>query len=298
MNSTAAATQPKTTKTRMGHAYVISTQPNGAPNVHVDYIHTALVGEGHHSEAIAALSDQRDVATHIGVGGLVNMSYIAVTRAGFGLMLDINPAQTWFWRYLFKALPKIESPYAVPSLLGQMEQIATARFRQNFTPANSTNKHSVTAIVGNKMHPSQRPSVFRQAGMIRDKGAEPRQCDKLWLNDMGSFRHIRDMAENGRLHAMTVDIHDDTGMQAARAKLSAMGADEGTIHAYISNVEKFGATSTDWPQQRLSKTRIRQDIEAHLIALAGKNEIIITDDCSMTELANCPASKPAMKLTF
>ena len=161
-----------------------------------------------------------------------------------------------------------------------------------FTPANSTHAESITAATSHHQHPSERSSIFRQ--MIRRPVAIGNESsDRHWMNDMAQFDHLRQMATNGQLHAMTVDLFESTGMEAVHGQLARTASETPIVTSYISNVAQHGVR-----RQRASLGQNNMTyIVDNLKHATGGRDLIVIDDHHVSQPVCRRGTKP-MELTF
>jgi hypothetical protein len=220
-----------------GRAYRIPRGTFSVPKIHIDHIHALPVAEKSPHNVLESLSesDERLGTIYMGTAGLLNFGFIGAMRPGAAILFDINPAQTMFWNRAFDLLAQTNSPEefmdavveSSPDIYKKLTKLYGLAGK-NFDPLDNLTPRLCIR------------RAFRNSPLEdwRQRGFE---YGYQWMKDKMGYEHLREMAQQKAIGALTIDVLD----RAAWAQLSdhlhknVSGAPPHVRTMYISNIESF-----------------------------------------------------------
>ena len=214
-----------------GRGYLRPDRRGGGDRVYTDEIHFRIYDESwiRHEclrDRLAA-SPALHGRVYAGCAGMVNMDYIAATRAPAALLFDINPLQTLFWQGLTDLLAAIPGNRDFADELPRFTSGLYYRIAQLHGPGILRDMQSPAAEPDERDYGGSRRSPYRWmsydavAGWARHM-LEPAQAPHNWLGNPEWFRHVHLLARHRALAALTLDVRDAEG--CARVAETLRGA--------------------------------------------------------------------------
>lgn len=220
-----------------GRAWLCPDRRTGALKPYFDEIHFRMYDEpwwSHHGlrDRLAARGDVQG-RVYAGCAGMVNMDYIAATKAPAALLFDINPLQALFWRRLVKLVA--QEPDA-RTLGGKLPSFTEELY------------DAITGLHGPDVIRDMEPPEGRGQGWGRPQSPyrwmryddvahwvggmfDNTERGRNWLADAGRYAHIHQLCKYNAIAPLTLDICDDLacgrvtdGLRKARYYVGTEGA--------------------------------------------------------------------------
>ncbi len=200
-----------------GRAYLCPDRATGALKPYFDEIHFKMYDEPwftHHDlrDRIAARPD-RQGRVYAGCAGMVNLDYIAASRAPAAVLFDINPLQALMWSGLtdiIAALPDnrdcaAELPRFTESLYYRIEQLHGAGIVRDMDPPV---RPAEARYWGSPQAPYRWMKYSDVADWARAQ-VEGSEAQKNWLGNPDKYRHVHELCRNRAVASLTLDVRDE-----------------------------------------------------------------------------------------
>lgn len=252
-------------------------------------IHMTIVGENPsfhkmHLEKVAS-NPALQGGVYAGAAGLVNLAYIAESKASAALLFDINAYQTLFWNLVFE---KIKANACAGDFRKDFCNIAQdihaaqkdypATLRENFRAVC----HGAGTTLFKDMSEERLGEWIRQDSRNSTEGR--------WLHDPSLYTHIRELVQENAIGAVTLDITNGAACKQVEKYLWQNGGCARLL--YASNILNFlqpVIRRTDFIGRRISD-RTQQNTKENLYGWMEENGHII--ECDNLE-RNTPLLVPA-----
>jgi hypothetical protein len=202
-------------------------------------------------QALGDNSKHCNQGIHIGAAGLVNLGYVAGSKASGGIFFDINPTQKLFWDAVFERLARHENRM---DFLEDFKTIPAA-LREKYDDKLQK------SLDPNKLYGGQCESMIHMGNGMADGSFKTDEDFGRWVDNNfvhradtdpenlkaevygletdEAYAHLHKLAKAGALYATTLDIRDREGFREMGARLDEAGVNVSTI--YTSNIgDNFG----------------------------------------------------------
>ena len=219
---------------------------NGKP--YADLLHFKNIHEHIHGSLLRVVERERQWQrgkVYLGVGGAINLSYIAAARPACAILCDINPLQKILWSEIISLLRRAPDSSSFKQMLPDLEERVLERVKDVHNVINFTNSHSITTTFDRYSIGHNSRNIFRRNGDIRNWLEDQAACDHFWLNEK-EYGYIQELACKDSIASITLDILDaDSCHEFSRHLRSKTGEiDIGLI--YISSIADFLAVGKEW----------------------------------------------------
>ena len=219
----------------IGRGYQFNGVSTDAP-VHVQAIMPSFLNQGALLSEFEKCADQNSCDFYMGVGGLMNLSYIATLKPKAALLVDVNPVQTLFWQQIFADLKTHKRPKDFLK--------AARRCEDNLRDVLKTAFDGDVDIAG-----TQNVERFINGQTILNLQQDFPSWLKINLPDRGWFVGaqydvLHEMAANGALGALTLDIADVSACNELADFTNSKNLKADFFH--VSNIFDFMRGGVDW----------------------------------------------------
>jgi hypothetical protein len=265
---------PSSVDTPLGRAFKCQSEP------HRGAIHTQLVAESpkSHYKIIDELRTKKTAGCiYAGAGGFVNLTYIAETKAGKGILFDINPAQTVFWNQIIRDLAAHQDRDGFVKAQKDMPRILREKLGDDHVRRFGT---------FNRLNATDYKNWFRRSG------ASP---DNMWLDEQGGrYAHLHKMAREGNLGALTIDVLATDAWKQLQGYLKSEADGQKIDIMYLSNIPGFYTfnRTSDFTGRDIERGREKEQLFYNVgMCLHKKSMIIECDNLEQQYVCMSPVSR-------
>ena len=230
-----------------GRAWLCPDRGTGAWKPYFDEIHFRMYDEPwwtHHAlrDRLAQRPDAQG-RVYAGCAGMVNLDYIAATKAPAAVLFDINPLQTLFWRGLAALIAR------------QSDHRALGAELPRFTEALY---HRIVALHGPDVIRDMDPPEGRGCGWGSPQAPyrwmryddvehwvrgmfDNRERGRNWLGDPVKYAHVHQLCKYDAVAAVTLDIRDSAACARVAERLRAARFYKGSEEAGFDRAASVGA---------------------------------------------------------
>lgn len=250
----------------------------------VGSIHVKLIGENerHHHYRIQELESipSHQDRIYAGIGGFINLSYIAASKARAGLLLDINPLQIAYWNRLIPLLSRHGT---------------AAEFRNALIERQPAINDDLWALGKHSLEHNGRD--FTRGGRKFFINLEEKdfiawvECtsetrpEGLWMHHDEFYSHLHEMARENALGAACLDLQNHAACMDFRAFLKnsarrcGLPSKQKVGFFYISNLLAFLSPDreTDFIGRRTGP-KAQNETQANLGILLNEDSIVVECD--------------------
>ena len=237
-----------------GRGYLVRRNLNNFFGVHAGQIHGPTVREYHHGTRLDHIIKTQNYLKdrlYLGFGGFINLSYIAASKSRAAILADINPLQTISWQHIIGVLAAEPTSKGFMNEFEGMPAALTQKFNKIFGPCEVSLRSVCTS--DRRMNIGLRTrNPFREMPPGSYWIKDTIKPDRLWLRH--GYEHLHDMAKNGAIGALTIDISDIPAWQELKTYLDTKNLKAGIV--YTSNIfDYMMARTMDWPHRMAREHR-------------------------------------------
>lgn len=253
----------------IGRSYVFGGKPTDE-NVHIGGVATlpnfqfGLIEEfGRRAE------EQPDL--YIGIGGMINLSYIASLKPKAAILIDVNPLQTVFWRQNFSEIGEAEKPEEYRKKTASTSEEIRKTLTEQFRNSDFSGTHRIKYYTD---------SYFRIMRSTTSETIVHENRPENFLRVDGGYDHIRQMIQLGNIAGLTLDIADT---EAVKQLLDVLGRYSGmrASHIHLSNAVSMMSLNrfetTDWSKRINSREKMQRVIQNITDLSQGNDPMLIED---------------------
>lgn len=217
----------------------LSTVMDNAAGIKQSYatpIHLAVVAENlnlhkQHMASIAA-SPTLKGGVYAGAAGIVNLSYIANSKASSAILFDINVYQTIFWNLTIEKIAECKTAYAFRKRFETIAQDIEAAQRQYPRALRKRFNDECQNFETETFKGLSNEKLSRWI-QTSSKNAPEGQ----WMHDENLYAHIHSLVKNNAIGAITLDITNNAACEHVEKYL--LDKDTSVRLLYVSNIFGF-----------------------------------------------------------
>lgn len=238
--------------------------------VHVSAIVPSLINQRRLIHEFAdAVGHRPRPDLYVGVGGMMNLSYISAIRPKAAILIDVNPLQTMFWQQVFNDIADNKKPRGFKKAARKTEAKLKETLTERFESSGLEHTQNIESFINGTrlIRLSEGFEGFVSTALV----------DRFWLLPE-NYVLLRQLAGEGNLASLTLDIADEPACQQFAHVLDSF--DLGADFFHVSNVLNFMNSKYDWVGREGNSGLLEQAIRnIELISGSDSTKIITDDEC-------------------